>query len=457
MGDFKRDRWGRPLINVEGKDVPYTRISSYGQILEDQSGLNRWKLRTVVAGIAQRPDLVSLAVANAGNDRKLDDLAQQFLDAGGASRAANTGTAIHEMLARVDSGVLDIAAVPDQFMPYAQAWQNCLRDFGFEVLPELVEIPLVNDRYQAAGSSDNFVLRTSDGLLVAVDKKTGKQISNRPLAYMVQLALYATSVEYNVETGERKALPPVDLSTAYIAHIPAIGDTCTLYEINLQEALALCDLAQAVRNAQKHSTPVVESKPKVTVSRDDLINRVAAIRDAGHVAHLAAIWPADTPTFKQSSTQTNSQLLAIRSAVEQIERQFELPFIDAPKPVEQKKPAKKKTVAKVTVDEGDAVDSATVAALRKHIKSLPEGQQKLIAAWAKEASQAGSSISLSANPSARRFEIARLMITLAAIDDPNTVLNQHVEITGTIGQTLAGMSIGDATTINNTIQENING
>lgn len=49
------------------------------------------------------------------------------------------------------------------------------------------------------------------------------------------------------------------------------------------------------------------------------------------------------------------------------------------------------------------------------------------------------------------------MITLAAIDDPNTVLNQHVEITGTIGQTLAGMSIGDATTINNTIQENING
>ena len=411
----------------------------------------------MVAGIAQRPDLVSLAIANSGNDRKLDDLAQQFLDAGGASKAANTGTAIHEMLAQVDSGKLDIGSVPDQFMPYAEAWQNCLQEFGFEIVPELVEIPLVNDRYLAAGSSDNFVLRTADGKLVAIDKKTGKQISNRPLAYMVQLALYATAVEYDIATGERKALPDVDLERAYIAHIPAIGETCTLYEINLQEALVLCDLAQAVRNAQKNTSQVSASTPAITISRADLLTRVQAIKDAGHVAELAAVWPDGVPTFKNSDKQTNSQLAAIRTAIEQIERQFELPFLDTATPAKPKPATKRKTSAKQTVDDSQPVDSATVNALRKHIKSLPEDQQKLIAAWAKQASQAGNSISLSANPSTRRFEIARLMITLAACDDPTTILNTHVEITGSIGQTLASLTIGDATNINNTIQENING
>jgi hypothetical protein len=455
MTDFKRDRYGRPLINVDGKETPYTRISSYAQILEDQTGLNRWKLRTVVSGVAQRPDLVNLATANINNDRKLDDLAQQFLDAGGASRAANTGTAIHEMLAQLDTGAIQLDNVPDQFMPYAKAWQTCLHQFGLEVIPELVEIPLVNDKYLAAGSSDNFLMRTSDGKLITVDKKTGKTLMPRPLAYMAQLALYATSMQYDIASGERIALPEVDLEVGYIAHIPAIGDTCTFYEVDLQAALKLCDLAMEIRNAQK-STPtltVVAPPEPAKIDLTLLKNRVQSLVSAGHAKFLAERWPADTPTLKHQG-HTAAQLAAIARLVEQAEAEYSMPFLEEAKPVATApaKPAPVK-IAKIVVEEGPMVDTATVSAMRNHVKAQPEHVQQRLAAWAKEASKSGNSISISAKPSKRRFELARLMLTLAGTQQPEETLNNYVGITSTVGATLATLTIQQIEDLHNQLQE----
>jgi hypothetical protein len=445
--DFNRDRYGRPLIDVDGKPTPYTRISSYGQILEDQTGLNRWKLRMVVAGVAQRPDLVALASAHAHDDRKLDSLAQQLLDAGGASKAANTGTAIHEVLAQVDQGSLSLDAVPDSFMQHAVAWQQCIADFGLEVIPELVEIPLVNDRYEAAGSSDNFLMRTTDGLLVVVDKKTGKSISSKPLAYMVQLALYATSMEYKIETGERIALPPVDLNIGYIAHLPANSDTCTMYEVNLRQALDLADLAQKIKQAQKSNIKVSAAAPTVVLNREMLVRRIEAIRDAGHAAQLANIWPSGVPTLKSSDKHSLADLREISAAVALIERNFDMPFM--PVEVQQRPQPQKRTAAKVKPAkerpvEGDDMDKPTIDFLRKHIKAQPDHIQKRLAQWAKEASTAGNSVSLSAKPSQRRFEIARLMLALANVEEPATVLGVYTEMQDTIGGTLATLTTKQA-------------
>lgn len=456
--DFNRDRYGRPLIDVDGKPTPYTRISSYGQILEDQTGLNRWKLRMVVAGVAQRPDLVALASAHAHDDRKLDDLAQQLLDAGGASKAANTGTAIHEVLAQVDQGTLAIDAVPDQFMAHAVAWRQCIADFGLEVIPELVEIALVNDRFQAAGSSDNFLMRTKDGLLVVVDKKTGKSISSKPLAYMVQLALYATSMEYRIETGERVALPQVDLNIGYIAHLPANSDTCTMYEVNLQQALELAELAQKIKTAQKSNIKVSAATPTVTLNRAMLVQRVKAIVDAGHGAHLASVFPVGVPTLKASDQHTMAELRQIADAVAIVERHYEMPFLPnevepRPQPLPKKTP-KSKPKPKETPVEGDEIDKPTIDFLRKHIKSQPDPVQKRLAQWAKEASASGHSVSLSAKPSQRRFEIARLMLALANVDDPATVLGAHIEMQDTLGGTLATLTTKQAHDLCALIEEN---
>ena len=455
MSDFNRDRWGRPtIIQADGSLKPYTRISSYGQNLENQTGLTKWKLRTMVAGAVARPDLMQLASAHQADDRKLDDLAQQMLDAGGASRAANSGTARHEVLAQVDQGVLARDSVPGDFLPYMQAWYDTLDQFGLEVIPEMVELRLVNDRYEAAGSGDNFLMRTSDGKLIAVDKKTGKSIAPRPLAYMVQLALYATAVEYDVATGERKALPNVDLDVAYIAHLPAQSDTCTLYEIDLREALKLADLSQAIRVAEKSTPKVTKLVPQAAASpspasdpnverRALLKSRVGALVEAGHMNTLVAFWPDEVPTFKQSNDQTSAELDKITKIVESAEALHSMPFLPEPQPVQQK-PKETKRSTKKNVDEGHLMDNADIDALRSTIKSLPTAKRKILEAWAKEASESGQSISLTATPSVRRFEIARVMIKLADESNPLELVISVGGTGATVGQALSLLTVDQA-------------
>lgn len=444
MTDFKRDRYGRPLIQqIDGSELAYTRISSYGQVLEDHSGLTNWKLRTVVLGAVQRPDLLQLASAQRGDTRKLDQLAQQMLDAAGASAAANSGTAVHEALAAIDTGKITLDDTPDEFMPYARAWHQLLKDHGLEVVPELVEVTLVNDRFLAAGSTDNFLMR-SNGQLVAIDKKTGKSIQPRPLAYMVQLALYATAMEYKPATGERIALPNVDLERAYIAHIPAIGGESTLYEVNLTDALELADLAMRVRHSQRNTSKVTPAKP--AVARVDLIrDRVRALIDAGHAGAVAAVWPAGVPTLKAGHQHSASDLDQIDAAIAIVEDDHRMPFLpthdhtlDLREPVATTKPKAKAKAAKP--DEGDTVDKADIDALRSKIKSLPQEQQASIARWAKEAKEAGQTISLSAQPSARRFEIARLLIALASTDDAIATLARFIPVETTVGGTICRLT-----------------
>lgn len=458
MSDFNRDRWGRPtIIQVDGSLKPYTRISSYGQNLENQTGLTKWKLRTVVAGAVARPDLMQLASAHKADDRKLDDLAQQMLDAGGASRAANTGTAIHEVLAQVDQGILTRDAVPGNFLPYMQAWYDTLDQFGLEVIPEMVELRLVNDHYEAAGSGDNFLMRTSDGKLIAVDKKTGKSIQPRPLAYMVQLALYATSVEYTVATGERSALPNVDLEVAYIAHLPAQSDTCTLYEIDLREALKLADLSQAIRKAEKTTPKVIKLEPQAAASPSPLAEpiverhallkaRVGALVEAGHMNTLVAFWPDEVPTFKQSNEQSSAELDKITKIVESAEALHSMPFLPEPQSAPQK-PKETKRSTKKKIDEGHLMDNPSIDELRSTIKALPTAKRKILEAWAKEASESGQSISLTATPSVRRFEIARAMILLADQPNPLAAIISNGGNGATVGEALSMLTVDQATKI----------
>ena len=436
MNDFNRDRWGRPVITqVDGSTLPYTRISSYGQNLENQTGLTQWKLRTVVAGAATRPDLLSLASAHAGDNKQIDRLVQEMLDAGGASKAANTGTAIHEVLAQLDAGSLARTDVPDSFLGYMQTWYTCIEAFGFEVIPQMVELKLVNDHYQAAGSGDNFLYRTSDGKLVAVDKKTGKSVMNKPLAYMVQLALYATSYEYDIATGLRSALPNVDTDVAYIAHIPAAGGQCVLYEVDVQASLKLADLSQAIRHAEKltpaikkmtepPSLPKAEPPPPDSEVRRLLMDRVKALATAGHAKTLVAFWSDDIPTFKQSSSHTSEQLQRITKTIESAEALHSMPFMAEP-----------------AIIEGNDVDITTVESLRATIKALPVQKRKRLEAWAKEASESGQSVSLTVTPSMRRYLIATAMIALLKTKEPAKV----VQMThATVGATLSRYTISQA-------------
>lgn len=474
--DFTRDRWGRPLIKQpEGKDLPYTRISGYGQVLEDQFGLTKWKQRMVLVGAVARPDLVKLATAAKDDDRRLDTLVEQMLEAGGASRAANTGTAIHEVLANLDTGKIDLDSVPDEFLAHARLWTSTLEQHGLTVEQSLVECHLVNDRYQAAGSGDNF-LRDSNGVLYVADKKTGKSIGQRPLAYMVQLALYATADLYDIETGERTPTG-CDQSTGYIVHLPANGETCELYEVDLDAALELATLAQQVRRAQKTTTPIskidrssttVKSKPisekpaksakskKPTVAerRAWIEQRVRTVLEQPDGrAMLQLCWPPDIPRLSSDHKHTAAELDRLTTALDEAEKGSSAPFpapdpANIAKPVVEAKEEPRKAQPK-PLDEGRFVDQPTIDALRAKFDSLLPEQQKQIADWAREAHAADRNVSLQLKPSERRFNIARAMIELATTwegdsDAVPAVIRTVTPLDTTVGATLGSLTIDQA-------------
>lgn len=482
MTDFKRDRWGRPLIvQPEGDPLPYARVSSFGQQLENQFGLNKWKQRMVLLGAVDRPDLMKLASAARNDDRKLDGLVDQLMDAGGASRAANTGTAIHDILAQVDEKTVDLGDVPDEFLGPVQAWRDLLEQFGWEPVSSMVEVAVVHDRLRAAGSLDN-ICRRPDGSLVVVDKKTGKSMGKRPLAYMVQLAIYATAEIYDLETGERSPLG-VDQSVAYIAHIPAAGGAPAMYEVDVAEGLRLAELAAQIKTAEKQAQPVTkmapvasplapvapetvggtstpESSPEPTEDNGDanlavrrrwLADRLRAILpNPTAKTLLASRWPDTLPKLSSDHQHTAAELVEVERVIASIETDIEadFPSSDPTKPTERREIRRQEIREKPR--EGKRADPKSLEVLKSKITDLESGRKQIVMDIAKQAHQSGVSISLTQRPSIRRFEIARLL--LAIVEDwPDievaTAVLQYVtdQPDKTAGEIVGWMSADEAT------------
>ena len=484
--DFTRDRWGRPLIKVPGQDKPqpYVRVSSFGTVLENQFGLNKWKMRTMLRGALDRPDLRARAESKLDDDRFLDDIVEQLIEHGGGSRAANMGTAIHEVLSQVNLGTLTTATAPADFRLHVETWGNALKAYGFTVVPDLVETHLVNDEFRAAGSGDAFLQR--DGRLYACDIKTGKTISPRPLAYMVQLYLYATSQRYDVVTGERTPLGNIDTEVAYIAHIPAAEASCTFYEVDLTDARALTILAAQVKEAEKSGakvTPIgaVRTTPVATVERTPAASpSVGAAPVADRIewlrgrlrnilnfypnisARIAAAWPEGVPTLKES-THTNEQCDAIALIMDRFEAELGVPFGDtdpgAPKKGQRKsKPATEEQMVRdafpdaVLIEDNARLTDDELAAIKKTHAALPTDQREWVDKVSKEATAAGKSMSLKMTRTAGRAERVRAALACATLAEAPDVVSTllrtvtgHTQAIPSFGPVFGALTIDQAT------------
>lgn len=467
--DFQRDRWGRPQIKIPGesKPKPYTRVSGYGQVLENQFGLTKWKMRTELLGALDRPDLLRLASAARGDDRRLDSIVEELLEAGGASRAANTGTAIHDVLAQLDAGLITIDRVPDEFRGHADAWHSCLEAHGLEVVPELVECHLVNDTYEAAGSGDNFLRRKTDGKLVAVDKKTGKSIGKHPIGYEVQLYLYATSHRYDVLTGERTSFGDVDLDVAYIAHIPAEGATCTLYQVDLRSAATLTELARQVRKAEKESTPVTaiapvpQQLPLIEQRRRWIKDRLQVFiaRYPDNKAFVARCWPTGVPTFKTDHAHNDGEIDLIAELLCKAETEVSAPFGATDPKILAEQAEERRAVALIKevfpearlVDDTSDITEQQYQEFKDTVEQLPEDQQTWISQRTLEASAAKKPLSLRQNRTVRRYECAQALMRLSDFRDDEGVVRAFLELavpdanhTKPIGAIVGGLDLDQA-------------
>lgn len=265
---WTRDRWGRPMVIPAGggAPVPYGRPSGFGIVLEDRFGLNKWQTRMAVLGVTQRPDLAA-QIAAASDDRTRDTLIEQAQEAAGASSGANLGSALHTFTEHVDLG-RDVT-VPAPWDADVEAYKAALAAHGIEILPDAIELDIVCDELELAGTCDRIV--RWDGRMVMADLKTGKKITDPALGYSVQLAVYANSLRYTHATGERHDLG-VDTSVGLIIHLPAGQARCDIHAVDLEQAWELALLAREVKRAQKRKgivTKFVAAEGTAVLAADD--------------------------------------------------------------------------------------------------------------------------------------------------------------------------------------------
>lgn len=210
-----RDPTGRPLLIPRGVQVAdenrvsYSRASSLGHVLEEDSFLWKWKMRGLARGLASSMDLVRLAAAetyhcgfvedvkaNRASGRRLDQVIDRALDRAGIAEKADYGTAIHMRTEPGNDGV-----DPDERQ--AAEVQSCLTlwaDLG--VVNIATEVFTANDTTMSAGTFDHLSYIPTYGIVIT-DKKTSKRASS---TYDVQLASYANSDVYDPDTDERLSL-----------------------------------------------------------------------------------------------------------------------------------------------------------------------------------------------------------------------------------------------------------
>jgi hypothetical protein len=386
-------------------------------------------------------------LASIPNDdtKRLDDILSQALEAGGGSIGANMGTALHEFTQRYDLGEITFADIPDPWRADVEAYARTIAEHGLKIRRDLIEVTLVNDDLQLAGTADRFFLDDANRLICA-DLKTGKSIGPNPLGYIVQLAAYANSVLYNIETGQRTPIGDVNLDYGLLIHAPAQQARCDLYRVDLLGGIEAAQLASRVRKWQKRKDLVAIQPPKPTISTQtaveavltafpgsvvpgsdvrrqwlkDRIQRLISVANAKN--ELVALWPSDIPKLSTDHIHTDPELDQIIEIVDALEGAHELPFfgidpnhppLDSERPV-IRKVVKAKNPKAHFIDEGPDVTIDDINDIKRILDTeLNRQQLAFISRIADEAATYGTPISLREMPSQRRFKITHALIDLA--------------------------------------------
>lgn len=357
--DFRRVGRGTPfVVDPAGKRTRYGRPSNAGKILDDESNLTDWKLRTTVVGSAQRPDLMALVstLDPQADKKQLRDIAEECLVSGKGKERTVKGTAIHSMFDHVDR---DDDWVPaPQWLDLCNSYREALKLWG--LLPVDIEIHCINDAFRLAGSMDRRyrttkVLVAPDGTTVpigsmlAADTKTGSTLEYASGSYATQLAAYADSDRYNVETDERQSFsPPTFEDWGLIVHADSASIEVQFFWVDLNAGREGLQLAQQVKRWRQRSdlltlaagpilltsAPVPQEAPTVPQEATRVLgllqhtrDRVKAVLAHSEVAGkaLQRNWPEGIPGLKAGGL-TWDDLQQVIASVEKVEKDYSVPF-----------------------------------------------------------------------------------------------------------------------------------
>lgn len=442
--DYRRDRYGNPLVahpTIPDDELSYKRPSGYGDVLDDKYALGLWKQRKTAEGAALRKDLLAQIAATAAETGKgvaarLDKLVEECIEAAGGNEGRRLGDALHSYIKMVNSGLNPVVLEP--WDRDVDAYKQALLDHGFEIVPTLVEVAIINDAFKVAGSADFFLRKIATGRVYGADLKTGKT-SPTSNQYGVQLYLYITGQLYDVEAGTRSPIhADLDTSVGYLFHAPAGTGTCHVIEVDMAVAGARAELAHGVRNVIKDvsymrtvkpttastDAPVqasVEAAPITVSAAVDLPTRFATIVAAeGGKAILGQLWTeagiSFAPKHLLGAIEADSkELPTVHAVIAKAEDLLSLPFTQTltAAPAPEPEPTVKRTKVRKKLDEGGTCSTDAVQVIADWLHNADTDVQTVAKKIATDAKDAGTPISLATNKTVRRFELARAIKVIA--------------------------------------------
>jgi hypothetical protein len=403
----ERDQYGRYKIPhpETGKAQAWTRATTFASSIADTYGLDQWRKRMVVHGLAHRADLYAEAASISDPDAakdKLGKIAEAAIQAAGASAKARLGTALHSFAEQVDAGAT--VEIPAPWDADIAAYRATMAGFGAQIDPAHIERIVTVPALGVAGTFDRLV--TLNGRLYVGDLKTGRDLSYSWHEIAIQLALYAGAATiWDPTSGTHLPMPAVDQERALVMHLPVGTAQCTLYWIDLaagREAIALCQQVRTWRKrkglatviagpvpARTPATPTTDEPVHVSVAVSEAVDdltaktgqwlagRIAALADKPDAVQAVRLaWPADgTPG---SPPWTTEQLAAVEAAVLAGEAAVRAPFPTSrpaeptPPPASEPEPAPKPVTE---------VNGKTCAGLAAQCRTLSEAQTATLRRW----------------------------------------------------------------------------
>lgn len=317
--DIPRDRWLRPLVKPPTggeKRVAYTRCTTFVGALEDTYKLGQWQQRHAIRGVALHDDLIAAVRDTDPNDKAtLDGLVDEAKERSGAGDAARLGTYLHSVTEAADRGE-DPANVPPpqqstgvldplDHLPDLAAYL----DATSELKHIMIEQFMVQDPLKVGGTPDRVV--RFEGKRYIADLKTGS-IEYGGLKIAAQLAMYARSRPYNVDTDERMDPHGAELDRGIVIHLPAGTGVCTLYWVDLHAGWEAVRMSRDVRQQRSISfkqlyRPLVTGSPVVPAPPLTLADQIVL---AVHPDQVRSLWREHASEWTDDLTELAKQHLA---------------------------------------------------------------------------------------------------------------------------------------------------
>ncbi|MFF1820369.1 hypothetical protein ACFVWG_23895 [Kribbella sp. NPDC058245] len=229
-----------------GKAVAYTRCTTFVGSIEDTYNLSKWQQRMVALGLSDRSDLQLAVAAHREDKSKLNAICEDAIEAARGHAAATTGTALHAITETHDRGN-PVGTLPADAQADLDAYVMATK----ALKPLHIEQFMVQDPLKVGGTPDR-ISRYVDGKRYVTDLKTGS-LDFGFLKIAAQLAVYARSLPYDVETGKRLEPHGAEVDKGIVIHLPAGSATCTLYWVDLLAGWEVVRLCKQVR--EKRSLP----------------------------------------------------------------------------------------------------------------------------------------------------------------------------------------------------------